>query len=256
MRERPTVLLVHGGPGGYDHSYFMPHFSRLTELAQVVYLDLRDHGRSSRHDRTAWTFEACADDVRAFSDALGIERPIVFGHSMGGIVSLLYGSRHPGHPGGLILQSTMARFDLQRLVDGFRRMGGDEVADLARSDYAGDPVSDEEWSRVFAAFGPHTPDADALARRLTNPSIGEVGMERLRRLDAAAQLPLIDRPTLICVGDLDPVTPVAASEEIFDGLRPGVGRLRVVGGAGHFPWLDAPEQWWPVIEEFIGSLTG
>ena len=46
MRERPTVVLVHGGPGGYDHSYFKPAFSRLTTVAQVVYLDLRDHGRS------------------------------------------------------------------------------------------------------------------------------------------------------------------------------------------------------------------
>ena len=42
MRERPTVVLVHGGPGGYDHSYFKPDFSPLTRHAQVVYLDLRE----------------------------------------------------------------------------------------------------------------------------------------------------------------------------------------------------------------------
>jgi pimeloyl-ACP methyl ester carboxylesterase len=51
MRERPTLVLVHGGPGGYDHSYFKPHFARLTGEAQVVYLDLRDHGRSARTTR-------------------------------------------------------------------------------------------------------------------------------------------------------------------------------------------------------------
>jgi pimeloyl-ACP methyl ester carboxylesterase len=45
--ERPTVVLVHGGPGVYDHSYFKPHFAVLAEHAQVVYLDLRDHGRST-----------------------------------------------------------------------------------------------------------------------------------------------------------------------------------------------------------------
>jgi pimeloyl-ACP methyl ester carboxylesterase len=48
MRPRPTVVLVHGGPGGYDHSYFEPAFSALTTRAQVVYVDLRDHGRSRR----------------------------------------------------------------------------------------------------------------------------------------------------------------------------------------------------------------
>ena len=48
MRERPTILLLHGGPGSYDHSYFKPDFAALTNHAQVVYLDLRDHGRSAR----------------------------------------------------------------------------------------------------------------------------------------------------------------------------------------------------------------
>ena len=50
MRERPTLVLVHGGPASYDHSYFKPHFSPLTDVAQLVYLDLRDHGRSARGD--------------------------------------------------------------------------------------------------------------------------------------------------------------------------------------------------------------
>ena len=45
MRERPTVVLLHGGPGSYDHSYFKPDFAPLARQAQVVYLDLRDHGR-------------------------------------------------------------------------------------------------------------------------------------------------------------------------------------------------------------------
>jgi pimeloyl-ACP methyl ester carboxylesterase len=47
MRPRPTVVLVHGGPEVYDHSYFKPDFARLAEHAQVVCLDLRGHGRSA-----------------------------------------------------------------------------------------------------------------------------------------------------------------------------------------------------------------
>jgi pimeloyl-ACP methyl ester carboxylesterase len=46
MAERPTVVLLHGGPGSFDHSYFKPDFTRLSEVAQVVYLDLPGHGRS------------------------------------------------------------------------------------------------------------------------------------------------------------------------------------------------------------------
>ena len=44
MRERPTVILLHRGPGGFDHSYLKPDFSRLAGVAQVIYLDERDHG--------------------------------------------------------------------------------------------------------------------------------------------------------------------------------------------------------------------
>jgi pimeloyl-ACP methyl ester carboxylesterase len=255
MRPRPTVVLVHGGPGGFDHSYLKPSFGRLTELAQVVYVDLRDHGRSGRHDPTRWSFETCADDVRAFCDALGIAAPIVFGHSLGGFVAMLYGARHPGHAAGLILQSTMARFDLDRLVEGFRTVGGDEVAELARRDFGGEPVTGAESDRVFAAFGPRVPDADEMARTVGNPAVNGPGMDLVRRLDVVDQLARITCPTLVCVGALDPVSRVADAEEAMAGLPAGLGRLEVIDGAGHFPWLDRPERLWPVLTSFLASVT-
>ncbi len=254
MRERPTVVLLHGGPGGYDHSYFKPDFARLARSAQVVYLDLRDHGRSARQNPTDWTFEACADDVRAFCDTLGITRPIVYGHSMGGFVAMLYGARHPGHAAGLVLQSTMARFDLDRLVAGVRRNRGDRAAELARRDYGGDPVTDAEWEEVFAAFGPRVPDRQQLARRMGNPDLGEHGAALLQTFDAVDRLSKVASPTLVCVGDRDGVTPVDAAEEILEALPAGIGRLEVIEGAGHFPWLDAPDEYWPVIEGFVAQL--
>ena len=255
MRERPTVVLIHGGPGSYDHSYFKPDFGRLTRSAQVVYLDLRGHGRSARTAVDEWTFEACADDVRALCDTLGIARPIVFGHSMGGFVAMLYGARHPAHAGGLILQSTMARFDLERLADGFRRFGGDEIAELARRDYGGQTVTDAEWDRVFASFGPRVPDPEQLARRMKDVELSRHGMDLMRRFDVVGRLRWIDCPTLVCVGALDPVTPVEASREIVEALPAGLGRLEILEGAGHFPWLDDPDRYWPVIEAFVVGGT-
>lgn len=256
MRERPTVVLIHGGPGSYDHSYYKPDFDRLAEVAQVVYLDLRGHGRSSWGEPTAWTFDVCADDVRAFCDTVGITRPIVFGHSMGGFVAMLYGARHPGHAAALVLQSTHARTDLKRLVEGFRRFGGDEVAALAERSYGGDPVSEKEWERVFAVFGPKVPSTDELARRIRNLELREHGMDLFRAFDAVPRLADIACPTLVSVGELDPVTPVAAAQELYDALPAGLARLEVLKGAGHFTWKDDPDTYWPLLIEFVMADRG
>jgi pimeloyl-ACP methyl ester carboxylesterase len=255
MRERPTVVLLHGGPGSYDHSYFKPWFARLARNAQVVYLDLRDHGRSARHTPGDWNFEVCADDVHAFCGTVGIARPVVFGHSMGGFVAILHEARHPGHARALILQSTIARFDLARVVEGFRRIAGDDVAELARRDYGGEPVNDAEWARVFAAFGPRVPSNEELARRVRNPGVGLHGMECMRRLNLVRQLAGVSCPTLVCVGELDPVTPIAAAQEIVAALPGGRAGLEVIDRAGHFPWLDHPERYWTAIETFLATLA-
>ena len=80
-------------------------------------------------------------------------------------------------------------------------------------------------------------------------------MELLRRLDIVDQLPRIECPTLVCVGELDSVTPVEASREIVGALRAGVGRLEVIAGAGHFPWLDAPAEHAATLREFVAATT-
>jgi proline iminopeptidase len=174
---------------------------------------------------------------------------------MGGFVAMLYGARHPGHAGALILQSTMARFDIDRLVGCFRAVAGDEVAELARQDYGGAPVSDREWARVFAAFGPRVPGAVELARCVRNAEVAAVGMRQLCRLDIVDQLAGITSRTLVCVGHLDPVTPEAAAQEIVDGLAPGIGELEVIDGSGHFPWLDRPDRFWPLVDGFVRRVT-
>ena len=256
MRQRPTVVLVHGGPGVYDHSYFKPDFARLAAHAQVVYLDLRGHGRSAWGDAAGWSFQTCADDVRVFCDTAGIDRPIVFGHSMGGPVVLLYGARHPGHAAGLIVQSGFARWDMPRMVEGFRRAAGDDVAQIAGRSYAGENLPDEEEARVFAAFGPHLPDEEREAHTPKNLALNAYGMELIRRLDIVDQLSSVVSPTLVSVGELDPVTPVTAAQEIVCALPEGIAQLEIIDGAGHFTWMDAPHRYWPMIIEFINSING
>ena len=256
MRDRPTVVLLHGGPGSFDHTYFKPEFSRLAEVAQVVYLDLPGHGRSQWGDPESWSFEACADDVRGFCDALSIARPVVYGHSLGGFVAMVYGARHPGHAAGLVLHSTMARFDLERLVEDFRRAGGDDVASVAERVYGGDSesVTDEEWAPCWALFGPWVTGEQERARTTVNRELNAPGLVLMRSFDAVDRLAAIDCPTLVCVGELDPMTSVVAAHEIAEALPAAVARLEVIEGAGHFSWMDAPERFWPLLLDFVASV--
>jgi proline iminopeptidase len=263
VRERDAAA-ADGGPGSgrpwvYDHSYFKPDFTRLTEHTQVVYLDLRGHGRSAWGEAAGWSFETCADDVRVFCDTTGITRPIVLGHSMGGLIVLLYGARHPGHAARLIVQSGFARWDPPRVVEGVRRVAGDEVAEIARRSYAGEEVPEEQRARVFAAFGPQLPGEEREAGRPKNLKLNSYGMGLIRQLDIVDQLSRITSSTLVCVGELDPVTAVtavAAAEEIAGALPEGIAQLEIINGAGQFMWKDAPDRHWPIITEFITRTTG
>jgi proline iminopeptidase len=116
----------------------------------VVVPDQRGHGRSDRDGPESWNLASWAADVKNFSDALGIERPVVLGVSFGGFVAQEYAAAHPEHPAGLILISTGPRFaGLDETVERFREVGGEEAADVVRRDW--ESPSEEtaaEWSRV------------------------------------------------------------------------------------------------------------
>jgi pimeloyl-ACP methyl ester carboxylesterase len=261
MAERPTVVLLHGGPGSFDHSCFKPYFARLADVAQVVYLDLPGHGRSEWGEPAKWSFELAADKVREFCDAVGVAAPIVFGHSLGAMVALVYAARHRDHAKALVIQSAMARVDLRRIVDEFRERGGDEVAAVVERVYGGDSesVTPEEWAPCWSLFGPSVPSPEERARVVMNVALNAPGLELMQRFDVRHGLAAIECPTLVCVGELDPITPVGAAKEIVDALANAPVRLEVLKGAGHFPWLDVPDRYWPLVLEFVkasGSLQG
>jgi pimeloyl-ACP methyl ester carboxylesterase len=133
MREKPVLLMLHGGPGA-DHSIYRPAYSALADIAQIVYLDHRGNGRSEDGPREGWNLAQWGDDVRAFCKVLGIVDPIVLGASFGGMVAMAYATRHPTHPSKLILISTAASGAeyLNRRIELFERFGGPEVGALAR----------------------------------------------------------------------------------------------------------------------------
>ena len=255
MRERPTLLLLHGGPG-FDHTLFKPGYGRLADVAQVIYLDHRGNGRSDRGDPADWRLDVWADDVRAFCDVLGIERPIVLGWSFGGMVAMAYAARHPDHPAKLILQSTAAQMDLDRIVEAFRRIGGDEAAEVARVFWTGDAGPEAMLayaSTCLPLYSPTPQDPAAQTRVQMNVELLMDPGRVMRDMNLLPGLAEVRCPTMVIAGEDDPICPIEAMEDVVDALPAEHVRFERIPKAGHFANDDDPERFFGLVREFVTS---
>jgi len=256
MRERPTLVLLHGGPGG-DHSTFKPAFEALADVAQLVYLDHRGNGRSERGDPADWNLAQWGDDVRAFCEALGIEKPIVLGYSFGGMVAQAYATRHPEHPGKLILYSTSPKVDREEIYGVFERLGGARARAVAEARWkTPSPESSAAYREVCSPLynrrARRDPDAehrmvrnDAVAFHFAGPD------KETARLDFRAGLGRVMCPTMVVAGEDDPITPISRSELIVRCLPANLVRFERVADAGHGVHNDDPELAMRMLREFI-----
>lgn len=254
MREKPTLICMHGGPG-FDHAAFKPSFSRLADLAQIVYYDHRGHGRSDERPRDEWTLDTWADDIVRLCDALGIEKPIVLGQSFVGFVAQRYIARHPEHASKVILSSTSHHMGMERKLAAFERRGGPVARELAERFWS-DPTPATwaaYWSGVRKLYNTTEPrDPDAASRTLVREEIllhfvaGEKqGLDLLPGL-AGAQCPV-----LVMVGEEDPVCPLEDALEIAAALPAQWASLARFPGVGHGAWRDDPEAAFAVLRQFI-----
>jgi proline iminopeptidase len=254
LHERPTVVAIHGGPG-IDHSMYRPMLSPLARTAQVVYLDLRGNGRSERSTPDRWNLETWAEDVRAFCDALGIQKPVVLGASFGGFVAQAYATRFPEHPGKLVLLSTNPRFNLERALAMFERLGGPEARDVARQFFSDPtPVSFGRYVQVCYPLYSRNPAKHTSPAPLIQVDVAQhfIGGE-WHTFDFTGTLERIRCPTLVLAGRHDPVLPFEGSEELVSRLRPELVRFERFDDCGHELLSERPEQVVALLERFVSG---
>jgi proline iminopeptidase len=256
MRERPTLILLHGGPG-FDHSSFKPLFGQLTDVAQVVYVDHRGHGRSDRRPRSEWNLDTFADDVVRLCDALGIVKPVVLGQSYGGFVAQRYLARHPAQPGKVILSSTSHHFGLARKLAMFERLGGPAARRVAEAFWLDPgPATWADYERVCRPLYNRTPPADPDAKRRTlavDDILFHTARHEMPSMNLLPGLARVQCPVLVMHGDADPVTPIEDAEEIVAALPPQWVRFQRFENVGHGPWRDRPGAALAAIRTFVLS---
>jgi proline iminopeptidase len=258
MRERPTILVLHGGPG-FDHAYFKPFLSALADTAQIVYLDQRGQGRSGRPAVETCTIEQMADDAVALCQALGIARPYILGHSFGGFVALTLALRHPDALGGLILASTAAASAQTADAKLLEQWHGAEASAVAARMFGGDfsEATMMDFGRLVFPTYLHDPAAsgpmlEAMGRSPFDPTVPTYHYAHdAGRYDVRARLGEIGVPTLVLVGDSDWVCPAYASQTIAAGI-PGA-ELVPIPQAGHFTFGEQPDLFTNAVRRFLAA---
>ena len=257
MFLRPTLILLHGGPG-YDHSTLRPHFDRYSDTCQVIYLDHRGCGRSTGEKET-WNLDQWADDIAVFCKTLGINKPIVFGQSFGGMVAMHYAARHPTDISKLVLSSTAARFHLDETVKMMRKVGGDAAAEVAYQFFSNPSQSAyETYGKVCLPLysNPNSLAASAFRdRAIERPEVAlHFFANEMVQMDLRQEISSIRCPTLVIGGTIDPVTPPVCSKEIADSIGDNA-YLHMFENCGHGPHRDNPEGAEKVMRSFLSAET-
>jgi len=102
------ILMVHGLAGQLGH-YTYGVAGRLQGEHRIVAVDRPGSGHSTRAPATCAGLSEQAGALAALIDALGLERPLVVGHSLGGAVALTLALEHPGSVGALALIAPLTR---------------------------------------------------------------------------------------------------------------------------------------------------
>jgi len=261
MKRQPVLIGLHGGPGvdglGLRHT-----LAPLADVAQLIVPDQRGHGRSDSGSPEGWNLPTWAADVRGLCGTLGVERPVVLGISFGGFVAQQYAFTYPDEIAALILISTTPRFPgSEEAIARAREVGGDEAAEAMRRDIE-NPTAETgaEVARVCRPLYSHRATPDPLMAALephfirTSEVIERWWPEAFRSMDLRPHLHDVQCPTLVLIGEHDPLNPPALGQEIVDAIPNARARLEVVPDAAHRVIGDNPEHTYRCVREFLAEL--
>ena len=251
----PVLIVLHGGPG-MRHNYLRPEWDSLEDVASIIYYDQRACGLSTREGPFTWQQHVRDLDVLV-NEISSNGTVFLAGSSWGAMLAVLYAHAHPERLSGLVISgipswtqlvdSRRARYAAQHRS---RQIGLEHTVGVVTFP-AARLAEMEIDSTVVANPADAPPDADlTIHRRLGRfcrlPSW--ITLESLFDAPPLSDLGSLQIPVLVLDGD-DP-DPRGSGAEDLVGVLPNA-ELYVVHGAGHDPWLDKSETFFPIVRRFL-----
>jgi 3-oxoadipate enol-lactonase len=243
------LVLLHGFP--HDRALWAPQRRALSRRARVIAPDLRGFGASAALGDAPTTVDGHADDVAALLDALGSERAVIGGLSIGGYIALAFWRRHRARVSGLLLADTRAGPDSEEgkakrreMIASARAGGAAAVADAMMPGMIGKSTRAKHPEIVR--------EMRAMLERAPVPGIIAAIETMIGRPDSTPTLATIDVPTLIVVGEEDVLTPPKESEAMHAAIRGS--RLEILPHAGHASNFERPSAFNHVTAEFLAAV--
>src|SRR3989304_889719 len=251
----PLLLVHHGGPG-LDHTVIAPPLSPLAQDVHLVCFDHRGTGRSATpQGPDPFHIDRFVADIAALADALSLGPFALLGHSFGGIAALHFALAHPDLLTQLILVSTPASHhyieDVESALPELLEPAAlAELASLQDSGpsahvmrrslellspiYFHDPARVSQLGLDSVRFGPET----------------QAVWKSLEGFDLRAGLGEIRAPAPGTAGAQDRAVTVERARELADALPEG--SLLVVDKSGHYPFIEAPDEFLSGVRKFLG----
>lgn len=233
--EGMDLLLLHGW--GASSAVMAPMQERFSAIARVTNLDLPGFGHSEA-PHSGWSVYDYADFVEEVISSLGLQNPVILGHSFGGRLAIILGSRGVGRK---LVLTDAAGILPKRGIDYYLRVYSYKAAKKVMSL----PGLNKCADRVLDLWRKNNPSSDyANAQGVMREIFVKVVNEDLQPL-----LPQIKLPTLLIWGENDIATPLADGQ-LMERLIPDAG-LVVFEHCGHYSFLDDPFRFYTVVEYFL-----
>ena len=246
----PIVFLHPWFTNGYIWYFQLFPFARTN---QCIVLDQRGHGRSAK-PKQGYAIKNLAKDVAAVLDELGLDRTVLVGNSIGGMIVMQFNLDYPDRVLGNVIVSSgtglsqhfppelIAALDSGEYKPVFDQMSEEGVVSAKTKRERGEIIDLlKAQFNVESNFPPHV-----FSSSYRDP-------EGVFNWDIKDRLKNISKPTLILAGEEDQATPVEVNRVLADGI-PGA-ELRVIKDVGHLYELEKPQEFNEVLRQFVDRVA-